>query len=72
MLTTSALLKAHRWVVVFDRQLPILCRSFSTKVAESPSLFRRFYDKYSVKGQQKRIDIGERLFRAASIRAKDP
>lgn len=72
MLTTKTLVKAHRCIAVVDKQLPTLCRAFSTKVAESPNIFRRLYDKYSVRGQQKRIDIGERLFRAASIRANNP
>jgi cytochrome b pre-mRNA-processing protein 3 len=36
------------------------------------SLFRKLRDKYSIRGQQERIEIGERLFRAAQRRASDP
>lgn len=36
------------------------------------SIFRKIRDKYSIRGQQERIEIGERLFRAAQVRATDP
>ena len=52
--------------------LTLLRRTLSTNAVETPSILRRLYDQYSIKGQQKRIDMGERLFRAAYIRANDP
>jgi cytochrome b pre-mRNA-processing protein 3 len=36
------------------------------------SIFRKLRDKYSIRGQQERIEIGERLFRAAQTRATHP
>jgi cytochrome b pre-mRNA-processing protein 3 len=36
------------------------------------SFFRKIRDKYSIRGQQERIEIGERLFRAAQHRANEP
>ena len=59
----------------------LLCSSFSTDTTKydvvnppplNKSIFRKIRDKYSIRGQQERIQIGERLFRAAQTRATDP
>ena len=35
-------------------------------------IFAKIWDRYSFQGQQKRIILGERLFRSAQYRANDP
>jgi len=37
----------------------------------SKSIFAKLWDRYSFQGQQKRIILGERLFRSAQVRAND-
>lgn len=43
---------------------------FSAK--KQKGMFSRMWDRYSIEGQQRRIDLAERLFRAAQIQANDP
>lgn len=40
--------------------------------SDNKSIMSKLWDKYSIEGQQKRIILGERLFRAAQYRANDP
>ena len=48
--------------------------TISEESIETPkkSFFSKLYDKYSVQGQQRRIELGERLFRAAQWNAMNP
>lgn len=39
---------------------------------EDKGIFAKIWDRYSFQGQQKRIILGERLFRSAQYRANDP
>ena len=40
--------------------------------ARNKGIFSKIWDRYSFQGQQKRILLGERLFRSAQHRANDP
>jgi hypothetical protein len=42
-----------------------------TEASSDKSIFAKLWDRYSFEGQTKRIILGERLFRAAQVRAND-
>ena len=44
----------------------------TTNKGEDKGIFAKIWDRYSFQGQQKRIILGERLFRSAQYRANDP
>jgi hypothetical protein len=43
-----------------------------TDISPHKSIFSKMWDKYSPQGQQRNIEMGERLFRSAQRRANDP
>jgi hypothetical protein len=47
-------------------------QTITTNRGGDKGIFAKIWDRYSFQGQQKRIIMGERLFRSAQYRANDP